>query len=179
MAQQLTAAGEEVSALVLLDTPTVGQPDCLTLGDKLRIHLQRLRRQGVGYLGEWLESRIRWELERRRRSGEETSQTFEFRSALIEAAFYRALGRYETRPYAGRVHLFRPPLPITNRLGGGRNVNHDREFVYEDNSWGRYLEGEFEVTEVPGDHDSMVLEPNVRVLAEELRRRLEASDGRS
>ena len=33
--------------------------------------------------------------------------------------------------------------------------------------------------EVPGDHDSMVLEPNVRVLAARLKRRLAQSDGQS
>ena len=172
MAQQLVASGERVSSLVFLDSPTADSPDSLSSRDKLLIHLQRLREQGAGYLGEWLEARVRWEIEKRQKRDEEASQSFEFRSAEIEAAFYRALEVYRTQPYAGSVTLFRPPLPITNRLGGGRVVNEDREFVYEDNAWSRYLTGQFEVTEVPGDHDSMVLEPNVRVLAAELKKRL-------
>ena len=35
------------------------------------------------------------------------------------------------------------------------------------------------VTEVPGDHDSMVLEPNVRVLAARMARTLAAADAAS
>jgi thioesterase domain-containing protein len=33
-----------------------------------------------------------------------------------------------------------------------------------------------QVVEVPGDHDSMVLEPNVRVLAARMRRVVEAAE---
>lgn len=36
--------------------------------------------------------------------------------------------------------------------------------MLEDNDW-RSVAPQVEVHEVPGDHDSMVLEPNVRVLA--------------
>jgi thioesterase domain-containing protein len=173
MAQQLTDAGEEVRALVFLDSPTADSPDQLTSRDKLLIHLQRLREQGAGYLGDWARARIQWEIEKRQAREEEASQSFEFRSAEIEAAFYRALGRYQTRSYSSPVTLYRPSLPIANRLGGGRVVNDDREFVYEDNSWSRYLDQTIEIVEVPGDHDSMVLEPNVRVLAADLKERLE------
>jgi acyl transferase domain-containing protein/thioesterase domain-containing protein/acyl carrier protein len=176
MTQQLAAAGQRVSALVLLDTPTARPPDSLTFRDKLQIFLQRLNQRGLRYFSEWLRARIQWEIERRRSEHEAISQSYEFRSASIEAAFCRALERYDTDTYAGAVHLFRPALPIANRLGNGRDVNESREFVYADNSWGRYLEGPFDVVEVPGDHDSMVLEPNVRVLAEALRDRLAAAD---
>jgi thioesterase domain-containing protein/NAD(P)-dependent dehydrogenase (short-subunit alcohol dehydrogenase family)/acyl carrier protein len=169
MAQQLSAAGERVAALVFLDTPTATQPDALSARDKLLVHLQRLRGQGPVYLARWLHQRVRWEIERRRARDEETSQSFEFRSSEIEAAFYRALARYETRPYAGPVALFRPPLPVAYQLGGGRVLNAHREFIYPDNAWSRYVTGDLEVSEVPGDHDSMVLEPNVRVLAERLK----------
>ena len=43
-------------------------------------------------------------------------------------------------------------------------VNSERTYVTPDNDWGLMVPG-VEVHEVPGDHDSMVLEPNVRVLA--------------
>ena len=39
-----------------------------------------------------------------------------------------------------------------------------REYVYPDNDWTRFMPA-LRVLEVPGDHDSMVLEPNVRVMA--------------
>jgi thioesterase domain-containing protein len=43
-----------------------------------------------------------------------------------------------------------------------------REYVYPDNDWTRFMPA-LRVLEVPGDHDSMVLEPNVRVLASFMR----------
>ena len=41
---------------------------------------------------------------------------------------------------------------------------------------GPHLPSQFEVVEVPGDHDSMVLEPNVRVLAARVRSVIEAAE---
>ncbi len=174
VAQQLEAAGEQVRGLVLLDTPTADSPDALGRLDKLRIHLQKLVRRGPAYALDWARRRIRWELDRRNAAREEASSPYEFRSAEIEAAFYVALSRYETRPYAGSVALFRPPLQIAHQLGAGRAISADRDFLYPDNAWGRYLSGELEVHEVPGDHDSMVLEPSVRVLAGKLRAYLDS-----
>ncbi|MEZ4290360.1 MAG: hypothetical protein R3E53_07405 [Myxococcota bacterium] len=43
-----------------------------------------------------------------------------------------------------------------------------KQFVYEDNGWTPWV-ASLDVTEMPGDHDSMVLEPNVRVMAARLR----------
>jgi thioesterase domain-containing protein len=47
-------------------------------------------------------------------------------------------------------------------------VSAAREYVFEDNDWTRYMPA-LTVIEVPGDHDSMVLEPNVRVLASQIK----------
>ena len=40
--------------------------------------------------------------------------------------------------------------------------------MFEDNDWRRFAP-HLEVIEVPGDHDSMMLAPNVTTLAQELR----------
>jgi hypothetical protein len=49
--------------------------------------------------------------------------------------------------------------------------------VFHDNGWGQHVPG-IDVYEVPGTHDSMVLEPNVRVMAARLRSCiLEAENG--
>jgi thioesterase domain-containing protein len=48
-------------------------------------------------------------------------------------------------------------------------TNAQREFLFHDNGWGAFVD-RVDVHEVPGDHDSMVLEPNVRVLAAKLRK---------
>jgi thioesterase domain-containing protein len=60
-------------------------------------------------------------------------------------------------------------------VSGGRFVSAEREYVFHDNDWTRWAPN-VEVVEVPGNHDSMVLVPNVSVLAAEIKARLDLSD---
>ena len=85
-------------------------------------------------------------------------------NAEIEAAFRAALPVYQLSSWNGPAVLFRPPLDRHWKVTRGQWVSAAREYVFEDNDWTRYMP-ELRVIEVPGDHDSMVLEPNVRVLA--------------
>jgi len=169
MAQQLRGSGESVGLLAFLDTP-LPWVEPLSAVDKASIHLQRLSRSGLGYLTDWLRSRIRWELKRLRgteRNGAQEDPS-NFRSLEIEAAFRRALDCYPLKPYDGPITLFRPKLDEAYRLSGDRVANSMREIICPDNGWTEYC-CELRVFETPGDHDSMVLEPNVRVLAARLR----------
>ena len=54
-------------------------------------------------------------------------------------------------------------------LSGGRQVDIERNYVFEDNGWSEFA-STLTLTEIPGNHDSMVLEPNVRVLVNSMRR---------
>ncbi len=176
MARQLRAAGEEVSILVMLDTPLPGFEWAGRL-DRLKIQWQRLRRGGVGHLWQMVRNRLRWEMEKvqRRLGGEPlVEEPATFHSEAIEIAFRKALDAYRLEPQPLRVWLFRPPLPKVYDLGGGRYANKDRMLVHHDNRWTPYVR-ELHVVEVPGDHDSMVLEPNVRSLAAEVRRAIDAA----
>jgi thioesterase domain-containing protein len=56
-------------------------------------------------------------------------------------------------------------------------MNRVTDIIYPDNGWTPYC-GRVEVHEVPGDHDSMVLEPNVRTLAQKLRKCIAAAQTR-
>jgi thioesterase domain-containing protein len=179
IAQQLCAGGEEVALLVLLDS-ILPQPPQLTGTDKLRIHLQEFRRQGLAYFGRRLRNRVRWEIEKRQRQRDPDAAPrprTEFRSEKIEAAFRRACDRYRLRAYPGRVVLFRPPIDACYVLGPGRVANKKRQLVVPDNGWTPWV-GSLEIQEVPGDHDSMVLDPNVRVLAARLQQHIEAAEAR-
>jgi thioesterase domain-containing protein len=69
------------------------------------------------------------------------------------------------------VLLLRPKLDIRYRLSGARQLNIDRDPMHPDNGWSPYA-ADLTIIEVPGNHDSMVLEPNVRVLSGHLRRAL-------
>jgi acyl transferase domain-containing protein/thioesterase domain-containing protein len=175
MARQLLAAGQSIAALILLDTPLPTR-DPISLGDKLSIHWQRLKRQGLGYGYRWLRDRIAWELDRRAKAGgPRGGDHHQFHDEVIEAAFRAALQRYQVQPYPADLTLFRPKLPVVYRLSGGRRANQWREIVFDDNGWGRFCQ-RVNVHEVPGDHDSMVLEPNVRVLAARLRETLDQAE---
>ena len=177
MARQLRAAGEEVAMLVMLDTP-LPLPVEASRADRVKIQLQRFRREGLGAVTTWVKKRIKWEMERlRARLGAETEAAEEpatFHSQAIEAAFRTSLQAYRLQAEPVRVWLFRPKLPKVYDLGGGRYANKDRELVFEDNRWTPYVR-ELHVVEVPGDHDSMVLEPNVRSLAAVVRQAIETA----
>jgi thioesterase domain-containing protein len=169
MAVKLREQGEQVALLTLLDT-TVPRSSTLRAGERARIHWQRFCRRGLKYLVEWGRNRWRWETAKLRRSQRAQGTgalESEFRSEEIGAAFRRALATHRVPAYGGTITLFRPKLDIVHRLGGDRMTNAKREFLFHDNGWGAHA-AEVVVREVPGDHDSMVLEPNVRVLAARL-----------
>lgn len=177
MAHQLRAAGEEVQTLVLLDSILPTEPPITAL-DRVRVQGMRLRRRGLGYLFEWARNRARWQIEQleaRFGLGEEEERAEdEFHDVLIERAFRAALPRYTMRRYDGKVHLFRPKLDEAYVLGPNRVLNSEKRWVFSDNGWTPWVDS-IEVYEMPGDHDSMVLEPNVRVMAGRLREVLEQS----
>ncbi len=178
MALQLRAAGEEVALLAMLDTSLPRAP-LLTPSERAQIHWERIRRRGPAYVVEWALGKLRFEaarIRKRREAKAGVPLAAEFRSEEVGAAFLRALERYRVRPYPGTVTLFRPKLEQAHVLGPGRVTNSRREFVFHDNGWGPHVE-RVDVHEVPGDHDSMVLEPNVRVLASKLVKCIQDAEG--
>ncbi|MGR3617830.1 MAG: type I polyketide synthase [Paracoccaceae bacterium] len=173
MAQQLSDIGETVASLILLDTPLPLRP-ALFAKDKALIKLQEIRRKGVSFFAEWMKNRVLWEFEKRRPSGQPTGQS-EFNNQKIETAFRHALDGYKLQAWDGSLTLFRPPLDRNWAVSDGRYVSAAREYVFDDNDWSRWAP-QIEVVEVPGDHDSMVLVPNVSVLADHVRAVLDRSD---
>ena len=183
MAQQLLARGENVAKLLMLDSIPAEQPQMilenkhLSTIDRVAILMQRLRREGIRSIRNWMRERSEWKRQQEERTDQKTELTpAEFRSEAIQEAFNEALMHYRTRVFPGKVHLFRPPLQKAFRLPGGRVINWERQFVDHANFWSEFVTGGVEVHEVVGDHDSMVLEPNVRILADRMRRSLQQSD---
>ncbi len=164
IARQLEQAGERVEMVVLLDTPLPVRPN-LSRRDKALIKLAEFRRKGPAYALEWWRARKEWQRQQALGPAQDTEDAFH--NAAIEAAFRRAVSAYEVAPWAGNLILFRPPLDQHWQVSGGRWVSADKEYVMADNDWTRFAPN-LRVFEVPGDHDSMVLEPNVRVLAARL-----------
>ena len=165
MAQQLETAGEEVAVLALLDTPLPVRPP-LSRRDKALIKLQEFRRKGLGYLREWVVNRLEWE-RRKRRVNDDPADAGRFHNRKIEMAFRQAVGSYTLSRWDGPLLLFRPPLDRHWQVSDERWVSRAREYVFHDNEWTGWAP-QTEVVEIPGDHDSMVLDPNVKVLAARL-----------
>ncbi|MCH2164561.1 MAG: KR domain-containing protein [Marinovum sp.] len=174
IARQLEAAGQHVGILILLDTPLpVRRP--LERRDRILIQLQELRRKGPAYPFKWLKNRIAWEIAKRQGTVENTGDDHAFHNAEIEAAFIAAVNAYQVRPWQGNLHLFRPPLVGHWTVSDGQLVSSERAYLFHDNDWSQFVPG-IAVEEVPGDHDSMVLEPHVRVLAASMRRAIEEAE---
>ncbi|WP_439111427.1 type I polyketide synthase [Lentibacter sp.] len=176
IAQQLEAAGEEVMMLVMLDTP-LPQRRPLELADRMMIQLAELKGGGVLYPLKWLARRVTWELGKRFNKSTQVTdnRSTSFHNSEIEAAFLAAVSTYQLHLWEGPLALFRPPLVGKWHVTGGAMVSSERSYVTNDNDW-RAHAPMVEVFEVPGDHDSMVLEPNVRVLAARLRRCIEDAE---
>ncbi|MDP5305998.1 type I polyketide synthase [Paracoccus spongiarum] len=167
MARQLEAGGDEVALTVLLDTPLPMRP-WLSRQDKALIKMAELRRKGPGYVVEWARARAAWKRQQAERAEAAPEAANQFHNTAIEAAFRAALPGYDMQPREGRVVLFRPPLDRHWQVSGGRWVSSAKEYVFPDNDLTRFAP-QLQVIEVPGDHDSMVLEPNVRVMAARMR----------
>ncbi|WP_353142810.1 SDR family NAD(P)-dependent oxidoreductase [Paracoccus sp. (in: a-proteobacteria)] len=179
MARQLRAAGEEVAMLVMLDTPLPSR-EPVSRQDRLMIRLGELREGGAGFVWKWLRDRISYEFQRRSKAKAveaevATEATGTFHDLAIEAAFLAALPKMQLSVWDGPVAMFRPPLDRRWKVTGGLWINSGRDYVTEDNGWTPWMPN-LRVIEVPGDHDSMVLEPNVRRLASVLRETLREAD---
>lgn len=181
MAHQLRAAGEEVGLLLLLDSGLPQTPPLTSL-DRAKVQWLRVRQRGPGYVIDWARNRYRWEMEKlRKRFGaeEEPERTQDqFHNEAIEKAFRAALPLYRMQHYPGSMVLFRPKSDRAYVLGPDRVLDSAKEWVWDDNGFGAWADT-IEVFEMPGDHDSMVLEPNVRVMAAQLHKSLAEAELRT
>ena len=176
IAQQLKAAGEEVSQIIMLDTPLPVRP-ALTRRDKLMIHWLNLKEEGLGYFTTWAKNRIEWELKKRRGQHDEADgdEAPKFHDAAIEAAFLESVAGYQVGPWDGALTMIRPPQLGKWQVAPNRLVDQHKHYMFPDNDWTKYVPG-IEIFEVTGNHDSMVLEPNVRVMAARMKRILERAE---
>src|SRR5271157_20951 len=166
IAQQLKAEGEETAVVVLFDTFSPAHKDGVSgngatdLGQKVSsalLDLWRSPQKG---------SQVR-ETARLFRKGIHrrwSHMTVPRRLKIVRKACEQAAREYVPQTYSGRVVLFRSSPHL--RLGD----------PYQE--WNRYIVGGLEVHEVHGDHDNVLLEPQVRSVAEQLRPCLHELQGR-
>lgn len=174
MARLLVSAGEQVGQVVLLDTPYPTDVP-LSLSDRITMRLQDIQREKGQFATRWLGDKIEWSRKQRLKALQAPPRAEDFHNDIIQMAFLRSLAAYSGHKYGGRVLLLRPPLNVSYTLRDGRLLNSERSLLREDNGWRPFVD-DLKIVEVPGDHDSMILEPNVRVLANYLRQELRRAE---
>jgi amino acid adenylation domain-containing protein len=155
IAGRLIARGHEIAVLALVDTfPPADTSKAALLAKFLRLRPT----DQVSYFFRKLRKKIRRTL---------MGVTLPAAVQEVRRCCYQAERQYVPKPYSGRVVLFRPREKALrgsdDPLGG----------------WGSLALGGVEVHEIPGDHGSIVDEPNARLLARRLKECLAEAQARS
>lgn len=169
MARQLQSSGEQVSLLALIDATAPGSNDLPAIADELTLMATFAQDLGLSWehltisLEELMrlepDEQLRYLLERAKAA---TVVPPDFDVVHIRRLFrvfknnVQAMLSYVPQPYQGRVTLFRADKQIKDNPAG------------ETMGWAAFaLEG-VEVHASPGNHFTVVREPDVKVLAEKL-----------
>ncbi|MDX1440213.1 MAG: polyketide synthase dehydratase domain-containing protein, partial [Rubricoccaceae bacterium] len=168
MAQQLRRSGKEVGLLVFLDTfrPGIVEEQGVT-GRKANI--ARLIDRGPGYLIDWAKRRMEYERWKRTKqqmdsmSEQELPLPLEMREIQMTSAYHNAVDKY-------RIEVL-DSVPVVLYTARDRAAEHDH--VSDHLGWDPFIAEGLQIEFVPGDHDSLMREPNVSTLAKRLKRRIE------
>jgi thioesterase domain-containing protein/acyl carrier protein len=171
MAQRLRRDGENVGLLVFLDTFHPGtKARRPTFADRF----ERLLQEGPRYLQTQAKYKVQRHLDELSRelkmrffANQGLPLPLELRDMQLTRAFLEASERYRPESYAGPVTLFR-----------ARRIAEVYKHVGPKLGWDD-LTPNLSIVEVPGDHDSLVLEPNVQFLTLHLKKALQEYGKRS
>jgi thioesterase domain-containing protein/acyl carrier protein len=164
MGQRLIAAGERVSVLALLDT---FHPNTQPRAPTWQQRFDDMFEQGASYLTQAAQAKLQrhyeclsHELKVCFFQRQNLPMPLELREAIVTRAFVRAAARYTPKRYPGPVTLYRAQLMEHCYLHVGPKLGWDQ------------LIPRLEVVQVPGNHATLVAEPNVHVLTQNLKRLL-------
>jgi amino acid adenylation domain-containing protein len=186
-AQQLTAAGQEVALLVMIQSmhpeasrfkrnTTILQQWWYRAIWRIMLEMENLSHRGPGYIPErsrraWEVSRARFAIAFNHLTDQHPADPSKFPLLYIFEALgielRKAMVKYVPRQYGGDVLLFR----AGRQLSG---LDSD-----ECLGWKRVLHGNLDVCEIPGRQQNLMLEPNVSRLSKELSTRLKAAQQRN
>ncbi len=151
MAQKLVAQGQQVALLALLDTSIKSKKKLLPFTQIL----SNLRGQG---LAEFLKRNLnnyQYKIKKRLR----IKKSPYCPHIYTQEEPYLIAKNYTPESYTGRVLLFTAKESHSSVL---------YKFDPPGLDWRKLVDGELEIYEIPGDHLSMIKEPNVQVLAQKL-----------
>jgi len=162
MAQQLRAAGQPVALLALIDCY---RPGVQTPTPRWQRWGQGVRKEGVSYLlrkaGVWYRRNrdlLRQQLRVTACRAAGRTVPFELRDFWLTRSFELAAHRFVPMVYPGRMIILRATEVDPELLGVGADLG-----------WTGYAAGGIASFDVPGDHYSLLQEPNIRVLGAALK----------
>ncbi|QDL10988.1 hypothetical protein DP113_26435 [Brasilonema octagenarum UFV-E1] len=169
MAQQLHSLGEKVRVLAMLDTSRPGTETRLPFVLRVFEHINNIIQEGPTYLQQKLVGWSEWGTyhlrDKYRRLLEKSEILPEGDEHLdVMAANVQAIEQYTFKPYPGQMAVFRTDDKNRDDAVG---VKYDPQF-----GWGE-VTGGVDVYHLPGSHLSFLDEPDVQVLAEQLKLCLE------
>jgi amino acid adenylation domain-containing protein len=185
MARQLTAAGERVALLAILDTPALGTEAAAATDIDEVSELAGLVRTVERYVGLPVsvseaelgalspKDRLAYVHERLRRANvlpPAADLQLVRQHVRVQTANSRAIAAYQPRPAPVRIALFR------SDSGEPENPLFASSFDRPDYGWSDLTDEPVEVRHVRGDHITMMVEPHVQVLAEALSAALNEAD---
>jgi amino acid adenylation domain-containing protein len=166
MAQQLQSLGEKVGLLAMLDTCVPNSSTRLPFRKRVLVHVDNLLEQGPTYLRHKLAG---WSEHGKHNLREKYMHFLGIKEPLPEDdkhleimdANVQAISKYTLQVYSGQIVLFRTD---DKSRTGAVGEQYDLQF-----GWGSVVSGGIEIHYIPGAHNTFLLEPHVRVLAEKLK----------
>jgi thioesterase domain-containing protein len=164
MAQQLRAAGEQVALVALFDAYNQGRRYSLAERIRLRLRARELSSpdEKLKYLmqrawGKLQSNEIAQKLRHKSKQLNGAPVSTEPRSLhVVHLANRRALAAYKLHAYPGKITLFH-----------AENPDDGYEYL-ADHGWTQIAKGGIEIHKIPGEHQTIFAQPNVRALAEKL-----------
>lgn len=177
MAQQLVRQGHEVALVALLDTFS---PYCfqqVSLPDKRLRHLKNTQQLGLKYACKLVGKHIQRSWQRRLnrltiqycvRRGKPLP--YKLQEACVGGGIAQAENTYVPQVYPGKLTLFRASEPPQEWNFNARNKPSLDDWYNRDPNygWRELAGGGLEIFDVPGDHNLMLKEPNIKILAAKL-----------
>ncbi|HEY6328217.1 MAG TPA: thioesterase domain-containing protein, partial [Blastocatellia bacterium] len=173
MAHQLVSAGHDVALVALIDAYAPGYPRPHSVLRRGLLSVRAIWRAIPGTRWNLVRNKIIINLTAARRTVGAYAYRFNAdtlppasTSGALDYQLYvgrRTRARYVLRPYPGRIDLF--------RAADNRPAFH----ADYDNGWGSAASGGLVVHNIPGDHFTLVADPNVATLAATLSLRIDES----
>lgn len=177
MARQLVERGQKVALVALLDTFS---PYCFqqrSLQDKRLRHLNNVRQFGLQYACKLAGKHLQrsWQRRIKRlsikyyvRRGKPLP--YKLQEACVGGGIAHAENTYVPQVYPGKLTLFRASEPPAEWNFNARDKPSLDDWYERDPSygWGELAGGGIDIFDVPGDHNLMLKEPNIQILAAKL-----------